>query len=349
MKDERLSPEEMEGLLNKPERSGSADALGSHELDVLKELFCTAFGGKAVLQDSLFPETSAIEGPVWTVKSKEALFSEMETPVYIALGEYTGFVKMPQIVTLDQTDAHAVASQLTGETEEEALFAAVQDMLSRLFTASASALSMVTGQEAGYSLSGMDILEAGQKFPFTHFTKEQWFAEALFTLSVGDHQNVAFRMYLPAGPCRELAEKLAGCEEHAEEVKEGQDMPSNDQQPPEKTQQPEGTNGPSVQSVQFSSFDDITSEQSAPNNLDMLLDIPLQVTVELGRTKRMVKDILEMSQGSIIELDKLAGEPVDILINNKLIAVGEVVVIDENFGVRVTDILSTAERISKLR
>jgi flagellar motor switch protein FliN/FliY len=81
----------------------------------------------------------------------------------------------------------------------------------------------------------------------------------------------------------------------------------------------------------------------------MLLDIPLQVTVELGRTQRSVKDILELSQGSIIELDKLAGEPVDILVNRKLIAKGEVVVIDENFGVRVTEIISQRDRLEKLQ
>lgn len=81
----------------------------------------------------------------------------------------------------------------------------------------------------------------------------------------------------------------------------------------------------------------------------MLLDIPLQVTVELGRTKRSVQDILNLSSGSIIELDKLAGEPVDILVNNKLIAKGEVVVIDENFGVRVTDIISQSDRLKNLR
>lgn len=347
MKDERLSPEEMKGLLNKADSTVPQEALGSHELGVLKELFCTAFGGTAALRDPLFPETAAIKGPVWSVKSKDELFSEAETPVYVALGEYSGLLKMPQIVTLDQAEADAIASELSGEADSDELFAAVQDMLMRLFGSSAAALSMVSGQEIGYSLSGMDILETGQKFPFTHFTKEQWFAEALFTLTVGDRQNVAFRMYLPAGPCRELAEELAGCEQ-AEEAKETQDMSSNEQQQPEKTSQPDAK-GPSVQSVQFSSFDEIAAEQSAPNNLDMLLDIPLQVTVELGRTKRMVKEILEMSQGSIVELDKLAGEPVDILINNKLIAVGEVVVIDENFGVRVTDILSTAERISKLR
>ena len=81
----------------------------------------------------------------------------------------------------------------------------------------------------------------------------------------------------------------------------------------------------------------------------MLMDIPLQVTVELGRTKRSVKEILELSPGSIIELDKLAGEPVDILVNNRPIAKGEVVVIDENFGVRVTDIISKSDRIKKLK
>ncbi len=104
-----------------------------------------------------------------------------------------------------------------------------------------------------------------------------------------------------------------------------------------------------VQPAVFSSFETTTVEESEPNNLNMLLDIPLQVTVELGRTKRSVKDILELSTGSIIELDKLAGEPVDILVNNKLIAQGEVVVIDESFGVRVTDIVSQTDRIRKLR
>lgn len=79
------------------------------------------------------------------------------------------------------------------------------------------------------------------------------------------------------------------------------------------------------------------------------MDIPLSITVELGRTKRSVKEILELSAGSIIELDKLAGEPVDILVNQRIVAKGEVVVIEENFGVRVTDILSQAERINNLK
>lgn len=104
-----------------------------------------------------------------------------------------------------------------------------------------------------------------------------------------------------------------------------------------------------VQPVQFSNFSTPAYGQVDENNLNLLMDIPLKVTVELGRTQKQIKDILELSQGSIIELDKLAGEPVDILVNNKLIAKGEVVVIDENFGVRVTDIVSQWDRIQKLQ
>lgn len=104
-----------------------------------------------------------------------------------------------------------------------------------------------------------------------------------------------------------------------------------------------------VQQAQFVNFEPNTITQSESRNLNMLLDIPLQVTVELGRTKRSVKEILDLSSGSIIELDKLAGEPVDILVNSRLIAKGEVVVIDENFGVRITDVLSQAERLNNIR
>ncbi|MDR9854550.1 flagellar motor switch phosphatase FliY [Paenibacillus sp. VCA1] len=139
----------------------------------------------------------------------------------------------------------------------------------------------------------------------------------------------------------------------------GQGVPSpmpgyeqNPQMPPYGMPQHYGTpynRNVNVQPVQFSNLQSAAYGSVDQNNLNLLMDIPLKVTVELGRTQKQIKDILEMSQGSIIELDKLAGEPVDILVNNKLIAKGEVVVIDENFGVRVTDILSQWDRIQKLQ
>ncbi len=83
-------------------------------------------------------------------------------------------------------------------------------------------------------------------------------------------------------------------------------------------------------------------------NLQMILDIPLRVTVELGRTKMPVSDLLNLTQGSVIELNKLAGEPMEVLVNDKLIARGEAVVVNEKFGVRLTDIISPSERVEQL-
>lgn len=84
-------------------------------------------------------------------------------------------------------------------------------------------------------------------------------------------------------------------------------------------------------------------------NIDLILDVPLQITVELGKARKTIREILALSSGSVVELDKLAGEPVDLLVNGKLLAKGEVVVIDENFGVRVTDIISPVERVTNLQ
>lgn len=83
-------------------------------------------------------------------------------------------------------------------------------------------------------------------------------------------------------------------------------------------------------------------------NLDFILDIPLQVTVELGRTKLLVKDILQLNQGAVIELTKLAGEHLDIFVNSKLVARGEAVVVNDKFGVRLVDIISPNERVEKI-
>jgi flagellar motor switch protein FliN/FliY len=104
---------------------------------------------------------------------------------------------------------------------------------------------------------------------------------------------------------------------------------------------------PNVQSVQFSNLNPAPLTSKEAGNINLLMDVYMEMTVELGRTRKLIKDILAMGEGTIIELDKLAGEPVDILVNHKLIAKGEVVVIDENFGVRVTAIVSPSERVQQ--
>jgi flagellar motor switch protein FliN/FliY len=109
--------------------------------------------------------------------------------------------------------------------------------------------------------------------------------------------------------------------------------------------EPQGVKGEKEGSPGIEAFSG--SQKEAPN-LDFILDIPLEVSVELGRTKMLISDLLQLGQGSVVELSKLAGEPLEILVNQKLVARGEVVVVNEKFGVRLTDIISPVDRVKQL-
>lgn len=98
----------------------------------------------------------------------------------------------------------------------------------------------------------------------------------------------------------------------------------------------------------FQDFGTKGTQKETANDIDFILDIPVQITVELGRTKIAIKNLLQLAQGSVVELEGLAGEPMDVLVNGCLIAQGEVVVVNEKFGIRLTDIVTPAERIRKL-
>jgi len=99
----------------------------------------------------------------------------------------------------------------------------------------------------------------------------------------------------------------------------------------------------------FEQFSAAPGKSAVPNDIDMILDIPVQLTVELGRTKIAIKNLLQLAQGSVVELDGLAGEPMDVFVNGCLIAQGEVVVVNDKFGIRLTDIITPSERIRKLK
>ena len=98
----------------------------------------------------------------------------------------------------------------------------------------------------------------------------------------------------------------------------------------------------------FKDFSGTPSKTETHNDIDFILDIPVQLTVELGRTKIAIKNLLQLAQGSVVELDGMAGEPMDVLVSGCLIAQGEVVVVNDKFGIRLTDIITPSERIRKL-
>ncbi len=122
------------------------------------------------------------------------------------------------------------------------------------------------------------------------------------------------------------------------------------EQKPEVPESASEVAGPAdtVAPASFANFNAGTAPAAAGNDLNLILDIPVQLTVELGRTRIPIKHILQLAQGSVVELDALAGEPMDVLVNGYLIAQGEVVVVNEKFGIRLTDIVTPSERMRRL-
>ena len=110
----------------------------------------------------------------------------------------------------------------------------------------------------------------------------------------------------------------------------------------------EASVAPQVQPQVFAELSSKSKPGEVPNDIEFILDIPVQLTVELGRTKIAIKNLLQLAQGSVVELDGMAGEPMDVLVNGCLIAQGEVVVVNDKFGIRLTDIITPSERIRKI-
>ncbi|THE14478.1 flagellar motor switch phosphatase FliY [Bacillus timonensis] len=265
---------------------------------------------------------------------------------------------------------------------------AVQEAMNQMMGSAATSMSTVFSKKIDISPPNIDILDIKQGEGAENLPADDILVKISFRLTIGELIDSTIMQLVPVGFAKELVgELLSPQSENTGSAPESTtqhvdvEMPvqqknyalpnaESEQQmetPYQSTQQfhqpnfiqpmtnsaPQHLGGthakhPEIQPAVFSEFESVHLQEAESRNLNMLLDIPLQVTVELGRTKRSIKEILELSTGSIIELDKLAGEPVDVLVNGKLIAQGEVVVIEENFGVRITDIISQSDRIKKL-
>ncbi|MFJ7368402.1 flagellar motor switch phosphatase FliY [Lysinibacillus sp. NPDC098008] len=265
----------------------------------------------------------------------------------------------------------------------EIQLSAVQEAMNQMMGSAATSMSTVFNKKVDISPPTIDLMNISQDEGRENIPEDDLLVKVSFRLRIGNLIDSNLMQLLPLKFSQNIVKSLLGetdvneapvaatsapeapvtpppaqqqqapAPPPAQPVQQQQAAPVQQQpvyQEPQQFAQPQRPAQPvNVQQAQFASFDTNVISQSEARNLNMLLDIPLQVTVELGRTKRSVKEILELSSGSIIELDKLAGEPVDILVNSRLIAKGEVVVIDENFGVRITDVLSQAERLNNLR
>ncbi|RTQ95216.1 flagellar motor switch phosphatase FliY [Lysinibacillus telephonicus] len=267
----------------------------------------------------------------------------------------------------------------------EIQLSAVQEAMNQMMGSAATSMSTVFNKKVDISPPSIDLLNFSKNEGKESIPDEDLLVKVSFRLKIGELIDSNLMQLLPLDFGKKIVKSLLGEDEapvQQEPVVQQpmQTPPAAPAQPavPQQQVQPNPTpqqqvyqqqaatmyaeppayampqyQAPvqpvNVQQAQFATFENANISKDEARNLNMLLDIPLQVTVELGRTKHSVKEILQLASGSIIELDKLAGEPVDILVNSRLIAKGEVVVIDENFGVRITDILSQADRLNNLK
>ncbi len=376
MNDDMLSQDEIDALLkgtssldefSEPNKSSQVDDYFTEmEKDALGEIGNISFGSSATALSALLNQKVDITTPFVSLVYKEELTDEFPNPHVAVQVQYTEGFSGTNLLVIKHEDAAVISDLMldgTGENPTEIMdeikLSAVQEAMNQMMGSAATSMSTVFQKKIDISPPSLDILNIQKGEGTELIPQDDVFVKVSFNLKVGTLIDSNIMQLLSISFAKSLVEELLvpSAEGTAASIEKESDLNEKQTEPPtpeyiqhEETQQAEPVHVPvDVQPASFSEFEHVSSPQGDSRNLDMLLDIPLQVTVELGRTKRTVQEILALSSGAIIELDKLAGEPVDILINSKLIAKGEVVVIDENFGVRVTDIISQRDRINKLK
>ncbi|WP_047393813.1 flagellar motor switch phosphatase FliY [Exiguobacterium sp. ZWU0009] len=375
-----LSQDEIDALLrgtpsnDEPQDSDAEEILDDMEIDALGEVGNISLGNSATALSALLNQKVEITTPHVRMISMEELRSRYPIPhVALRVGYTEGF-KGENVLILTQRDASVIANLMMGgdgvideslEMEPIAL-SAVQEAMNQMMGAAATSMSTVFSMRIDISPPAVEIFDFSQdKSIVDSFSLWESMVIIEFDLKIGTMIDSKIVQLAPLDFSKQLIQKLfsASTTQQAEPAPQAtaQAQPEQPQAQPEQPQAkptpapameqrtvvppPEPKATPvGVSPVQFSQLGEMEVE-GTPGNIGMLYDVPLNVTVELGRTRRSVRDILELTQGSVIELDKLAGEPVDVLVNNTLIATGEVVVIEENFGVRITEIVNTKERL----
>ncbi|WP_368654824.1 flagellar motor switch phosphatase FliY [Ornithinibacillus sp. 4-3] len=351
------------------------DYLSDIEIDTLGEIGNISFGSAATTLSTLLNQKVDITTPeVSIIKKAELLKAFPFKHVGVQVNYVDGFTGS-NLFVIKSEDAAIISDIMLGgdglspkSDLNEIHLSAVQEAMNQMMGAAATSMSTIFNKFVNISPPTIELNQENEIEDMVQSAAkdEDIFVKVSFQLIVGDLIDSNMMQLIPFpfahdlvdellnGPKEEAIENTAeveAVEEVAppiEQVEKVAPTKTEEQADPQMIGNPIDQSS-TIQSASFSQFEAVNLNQNEQRNLDMLLDIPLRVTVELGRTKRTIKNILELTTGSIVELDKLAGEPVDILVNEKLIAKGEVVVIDENFGVRVTDVISPNERLMKLK
>lgn len=360
-----------------------SELFSTFEKDALGEIGNISFGNSATALSTLLNQKVEITTPQVSIIRRDRLEDEFPKPFVAVVVDYTSGFSGSNLLVIHQKDASIIADLMMNGTGlnppvefGELQLSAVQEAMNQMMGSAATSMSSVFNKRVEISPPVIDILNVPEGKGMENLPKDHLIVKVSFRLIVGNLIDSQIMQIMPVSFAKSLVQELldsstkesdesSAPELQVKEAHEKDQFGLENQQANTYTTESwrdrhsslehemasmnKKQERKTVQPAVFSEFSQTNANREEPVNLQMLFDIPLQVTVELGRTKKLIKEILELSPGSIIELDKLAGEPVDILVNNRLIAKGEVVVIEENFGVRVTDIISQSEILHKMK
>lgn len=362
-----LSQEEIDSLLNggglSPEPP-QEEILSDLEKDLLGEIGNISMGSASTALSQIINQQVNITTPVVTVTTLNKLKQEIQIPNIALEVKYISGITGENLLVMKVTDAAIIANLMMGgdgkvETHElsEIEDSAVSEAMNQMIGSAATSMATMFAREVNISPPNSKIWNDSTSNLAEAISENENVIKVSFRMTIGDLVDSTIMQILPVETAKKIVSIMLGNEEETEkdqvvekQVETKYEAPALEQrQVYNEPAAPREIQQPAVE-VQRASFQPLreTSAAAAPKNIDLILDVPLEVSVVLGRTKKNIKDILNLGTGSLIELDKLAEEPVEILVNGKIVAFGEVIVVDENFGVRITSIVSSAERVKSL-
>ncbi|MDR2759677.1 MAG: flagellar motor switch protein FliN [Spirochaetaceae bacterium] len=371
MSDGALSQDEIDALLAGVDSSGgglgssgaaaaASPGVSDEDRRTLQNFLTTTVDAQSSNLSMMTGAEVSLTGPQIESTNRDNFLRQLPDMVTAVKADFTSGFPGEHMFLLSEDTAKSIASLMNKEeniTLDAMTMSVIGEVISQLVGTQITALTQKTGNKSIASTppEAANMPKAAAALPGDNFMT------ATYQLSLGDEKKHQIWEIFGSGVSRDIVKALnAGAAPAAPNAGGasffggGMDMPNMGMMGGAMPNNMGGMMGmtpmgqPSnVQQVQFPSLvPQATSQEQG--NIGLIMDVFMEMTVELGRTKKLIKEILGMGEGTIIELDKLAGEPVDILVNHKLIAKGEVVVIDENFGVRVTEIVSPMERMNEM-
>lgn len=355
-----LSQEEIDSLLNGSMETQEPELISDIEKDLLGEIGNISMGSASTALYQLINKQVNITTPKVKVTTLREIKNNFEYPNIILDVEYVSGITGRNILIMQTTDAAVIANLMMGgdgqvNTTElsEIEVSAVQEAMNQMIGSAATSMATMFAREVNISPPKSTIWRDINEKVSENIPEDEAIVEVRFDLTIEGLLQSNMMQILPIDTAKKIVTIMMGEEKEVDKeiIQEAAyDREYKIEEKPISTVETKKVEEKHIE-VHGASFEPLSQGiiGESHKNIDLILDVPLEVSVILGRTKKSIKDILNLSTGSLIELDKLAEEPVEILINGKKIAYGEVVVVDENFGVRITSIVSGADRIRSLK